>query len=227
MSPVISWSWRKKPFRYSVTPEDTLELARAVFLEGSPQSAVLWTLVQRFAFLYATGQFKSLRDFIRNYAQPLNPEWFPDGRRFQEYHRDLIAAGKTKEAAAELRRANARPAKAALTWEQIPVAVRHLVESVLSGNRPGSRAPGALHYWASRATPTMKPTEAKRYNASRRPELTLLDVGAGFGPGVNVFFASVESGNLSRLRFGSGSSGAIGGVVLVAILGYALYHYWG
>jgi len=228
MSSVLSWTWRGKPFKYTVTPADVLELARAVHLEGAPQSGVLWTLVQRFAFLYASGQSKSLADFVQNYAQPLNPEWFPNGSRFLEHHRDLLKAGKVKEAATELKKATARPAKARLTWEQLPLTVRHLVESVVSGNRPVSRAPGALHYWASRATSVMKPSEAKRYNASRRPELTLLDVGAGFGPGVNVFFSSVESGNLKRLRFGRDvNNGAIGGALLVAVLGYALYHYWG
>ncbi len=223
----FSWIWQKKPFQYVVTPDDKLELARAVQHEGPPQAAVLWTLLQRFAMLYARGDYKSLAVFVRAYAQPINPKWFPDGELFKARYQELLNAGKKAEAAAEKRRADLRPAKAKVTWEQISPSVRHLVENVLSGNRPISRAPGALHYWASRATPTMKPAEAKNFNASRRPELKLLDIGGGFGAGVNVFFSSADSVHLRNLRFGSGSGGAIGGALVALILGYALYRYYG
>lgn len=227
MSNTLSWTWQDKPFQYTLSQADVLELARAVSLEGKPQSAVLWTLLQRFAMLRARGQATDLATFIRAYAQPLNPLWFSDGPKFQEHYAMLMKAGKKSEAAIEKKRAETRAVRSQMTWEQLPVTVRHLVETVLAGNRQ-SPVPPALHYWASRATPTMKPTEARTFNQSRRPELTLLDVGAGFGPDVNVFFASMDSAHLKDVRFGSGTmAGAIGGGLLTLLfLGYALYR-WG
>ena len=226
----ISWKWKKRPFTYVLTPDDVLNLGRAIQAEGPPQSAVLWTLIQRFAFLFSTGEYTSLTQFLKDYVQPINPDWYPNGHRHLALIKELEKAGKTKELQAEKSRALGRPAKGERKWEELSASVRHLVESTLTGNRPISRAPDAVHYWASRATPQMTPSEAKAHNQKLKPELTLLDVGAGFGPGVNVFFSGSASQHLKQLAFHkTASSGSVGAVLLVAGagIGYALYRWLG
>lgn len=225
----ITWKWKKRAFGYDLTSEDVLNLARALQAEGPPHAAVLWTLIQRFAFLFATGEYTNLTAFLRAYVQPINPDWFPTGPKHAAYARELEQAGKVDEVAAERARAAKRPIKAKLPWESISATIRHLLESTLSGNRPISRAPGAIHYWASRATSGMTPAEAKAFNASRRPELQLLDVGAGFGPGVNVFFTGAASHHLKNLAFHKAIGPGTVGTALVAGLGiaYALYRWLG
>lgn len=226
----ISWKWKKKGFEYVLTPEDVLMLGRALNFEGPPASAVLWTLIQRFAFLRATGEYTSLAKFLRDYVQPINPDWYPDGHRHLALIKELESAGKTKDAELERLAASRRPAKGATTWLQLQAPVRHLLETTLTGNRPISRAPGAVHYWASRATAKMSPSEAKAYNQKLKPELTLLDVGAGFGPGVNVFFTGAASQHLTNLAFHKAmGANPVGAVLLVAGAGvaYALYRWLG
>lgn len=68
---------------YSVSEQDALWLARAVEAEGPVQTQVAATLVNGFCFLRATrGYSKNLTDFVRAYAQPVNPRWYVTGDRY-------------------------------------------------------------------------------------------------------------------------------------------------
>ncbi len=74
---------RAPGFRYRLSPLDVLWTARAVAYETSDpeeQAATLWTLTQ--AFVAGTAavpnpreRFGSLANFVRAYAQPVNPLW--------------------------------------------------------------------------------------------------------------------------------------------------------
>lgn len=59
-------------FRYQLTPEDALWLARAVQFEGGDRIATLWAFASRFAGFQRSGSFAT---FLRAYSQPINPLW--------------------------------------------------------------------------------------------------------------------------------------------------------
>jgi hypothetical protein len=74
--------------RYEVTDEDRLWLLRAVEAEGPIEQQVAQTLVNCFAYLHSRKpkSCPTLTWLIRNYAQPLNPRWYPDGDLFAKWH---------------------------------------------------------------------------------------------------------------------------------------------
>lgn len=90
--------------RYSVTPDDVLWFARAVEAEGLDDGKVLddrrvaQTLVNCFCLVASTHRNYSLTTFVRAYAQPVNPRWFPDG----DLHK--LWAGRGKDTSANARR---------------------------------------------------------------------------------------------------------------------------
>jgi hypothetical protein len=133
-----------KTVRYILTNEDYLTLLRAVEFEGEPRDGVAWTLLQRFAFLYP--QFRSFTDFIRAYAQPINPLWFPNGVKHVDWVRTLVSKGKTAEAEDEKRRAAKRVQYAATPLEKISSTTKDVVDTVF--NLGVSPVPGAVHYRA-------------------------------------------------------------------------------
>ena len=63
------------------TADDALWLRRAVEREGEPREWVAQALVNRWALLKDQGraEYPTLASFVRAYAQPVNPRWFPDG----------------------------------------------------------------------------------------------------------------------------------------------------
>jgi len=64
------------------TDGDALWLRRAVEREGEPRELVAQALVNRWAMLHdrpGPTAYPSLASFVRAYAQPVNPRWFPDG----------------------------------------------------------------------------------------------------------------------------------------------------
>lgn len=72
-------------YEYSATSADVLWLARAVQAEGEPRYIVAATLVNGFMYARsARGYRGSLAEWVRAYAQPVNPRWFPDGDLFRE-----------------------------------------------------------------------------------------------------------------------------------------------
>lgn len=224
----MKWNWGGKSYSYNIDDEDYLNLVRAVFFEGKPQNIILWTLLQRFAMLYSTGAYKNLSDFLKAYVQPINPKWFTNGALHQAYLKTLIEAGKNKEAEDEKRKAQVRVNKSKYPLGNFPVASISTVDNVLSGGIPRSPAPESVHYWASRASGNMSQTQAKEHNAKIKPNLTLLDVGVGWLPGVNVFFAAKDAGYPKNLNFKLPSSQSGSGLTkvggLIAILAtYFIY----
>lgn len=72
---------------YLVTPEDTLWLLRAVAAEGEPEGLVAQTLVNGFVWARAQTKFRgTLGDWVRAYAQPVNPRHFVTGDLFKKAH---------------------------------------------------------------------------------------------------------------------------------------------
>lgn len=78
--------------RYSVTPDDVLWLARAVEKEclddgkDLDERRVAQALVNCFCLEAKAGNYTSLERFVRAYAQPVNPRWYPDGDLFKRWN---------------------------------------------------------------------------------------------------------------------------------------------
>lgn len=153
---------------YNVTPEDRLWLLRAVEAEGPPAAGVAVALVNGFA--WATGNHrwvKPLADWVRAYAQPVNPRWYPDGDLYQ------LSLGGMSEAQqrAALQRARARESKHSTRTEfsaATVAAVNHAlstnvahditdyaaahVDATKKGYQPrSSAAPGQNRFWTRAA----------------------------------------------------------------------------
>ena len=227
---VMRWEWETRPYSYEISDDDYLNLARAVQFEGKPQNAILWTLLQRFAMLYALGTYKNLSDFVKAYVQPINPKWFPDGVLHKAYLKTLKDAGKKAEADAEIRNAQLRVNKAKYPLSNLTVTSISTVDNVLSGGITKSPSPESIHYWASRASSGMTQPQAKEANQKAKPGLTILDVGAGWLPGVNVFFTSPQAKNIHNLRFEKPgtktTSGIVKGLVGMSIFALVSYQLW-
>jgi hypothetical protein len=178
--------------------DDVSTLARAVEFEGLPQDAVLWCLLQRFCYLSALERGIEIAPFVRSYADSINPAWFMGGERYEEHVSHLRDIGKEDAASFERRKAQARSIKAERPWEMISTKTRDLVLRTLAG-ATSTPCPGAVHYWSSKAGKSLREIEARALNQAKAPSLTLMDIGAGFGPGVNVFFSSAGSGHLTGL----------------------------
>lgn len=144
---------RGKTTRYVLTQDDVDTLMRAVNFEGAPQAAVCWTLLQRFCFVYPI--YTSLATFVQAYAQPINPLWFPSGKRHIAELERLTRRGLREEYTAEERNAAKRRDMASLPLEQLQSRNRAIVQDVLSGQTP-SPAPQAVHYRA----PTVRTQDA-------------------------------------------------------------------
>lgn len=91
---------------YPVRASDVLWLMRAVEAEGPVQAHVAAVLVNGFTWARANGKWnRTLADWVRAYAQPVNPAYYPDGELF----RKAYDAADTEDAKATLlRRAEAR-----------------------------------------------------------------------------------------------------------------------
>lgn len=184
------WSWNGRKYDLPVSAKDVLVWARAVDAEGYPEIGVAWALLQRAAWLKVQGKAISLGSLVEQYAQPINPAWFPQGAKHLAEMERLLSTGDTQAASSEEARATARVKLANKEWSEISADTKRVLMSIISGQ---SRTPvvGAVHYWASRGPDFIS-------NQARKPELILLDRGYGFGPGRNVFFADKGS-----TRFGA------------------------
>ena len=67
---------------YQVTEEDVLWFLRAVDAEGAIESEVAATLINGFCFTRSQGHKWTLTEFVRAYAQPVNPRWYIEGDLF-------------------------------------------------------------------------------------------------------------------------------------------------
>lgn len=76
------------PYTYTVTDEDRLWLTRAVQHEGPVEREVAQVLVNCFAYLHSVKpkSCPTLTWLVRAYAQPINPEWFPEGKQFKRWN---------------------------------------------------------------------------------------------------------------------------------------------
>jgi hypothetical protein len=148
-------------YPYVITPKDKLDLTRAVAREGKPYDAVAWSLLQRFGWLYPTGQYETLSEFIRAYAQPINPRWFPNGDKHLARIRNLKRKGASSTRIDEEEdRAERRVDFASATYDDIDNKYISLVDGILSGSITNP-VKGAVHYIASMAPPNVSEDAAR------------------------------------------------------------------
>jgi hypothetical protein len=227
----MSWRWNGTPDEYKLSDEDLLNLARAAYYEGKPEIDVIRTLLQRYAMLRSTGygnQYPTLTRFLQSYVQPINPRWFPTGDLHLERVRQLVVAGKAKEAELENAAAKNRVKKATASWLAIPGAIRTLVSRVTEGKLVNSQPSYTVHYWASRASASMSREQARAHNQSLKPDMQIVDTGSGFGPGVNVFFNTPASRKaLTDVALALDTGTNMGPLIVASILAFAAWKVWG
>lgn len=91
---------------YRVTDEDVLWLLRAVAGEGPVRDEVAGTLVNGFVWARTQSGFPgTLAAWVRAYAQPVSPAWFPDGEKFKA---QLAGVSDASQRAKLLAKATAR-----------------------------------------------------------------------------------------------------------------------
>ncbi len=157
---------------YEPTASDRLWLLRAVQREGQPRRRVAQTLVNRFAWLYPKGHYSTLASFVRAYAQPVNPRWYPDGdlhaaavNRVRN-HRDLSASDKA-ESIGVLQAHAVRRRDVIATETHFDKEVFEAVDRALQKG-PIDIAPGTVHFAAPsirRAWPVTH--ESRSFKANR------------------------------------------------------------
>jgi hypothetical protein len=199
------WSWKGKTYSMPITVDDVITLARAIQFEGPPSDSVAWTLIQRAAWLWTNGNQVGLGSLVEQYAQPINPAWFPNGAKHIAEIERLTRLGDTAGVASENKKALARVAKANTRWSQLSSDTQSLVARILAGEST-SPLTGSVHYWMTRG-----PTFVMNQNA--KPTLSLINTGVWSA--TNVFFAEKDSGGFGGIQFINGLA-AYPGVVLPA-----------
>lgn len=180
-----------------LTNADLLEFARAIQFEGQPYLAVAYALLQRWGFLFPV--YRSFGTFIKAYAQPINPRWFPDGdlhRREVERIRNsttLTEAQRTERIADLNRRATNRLSMARTPWNLINTRTRDTLAAVLAG--APSPVAGAVHYNASPGSRELAEAKARRLGGA------VVDSGSGYGRTVNAFYSMPGSSQFDHTRF--------------------------
>lgn len=157
-------------FVYSVTPDDELWLLRAVEAEGAPRADVAAALVNKFVWRRARTSFRgTLADHVRQYSQPVNPRWFPDGDKFLETVKTLSEPDRQMALARAEHRRDIQATRTSFS-----PGTRKAVHVALS--RP-PRMPEALDFaasWVEKEAPVWRALTPKE-------------------PGKNRFWANVES----------------------------------
>lgn len=197
-SRAISFTVRKtgRDVVYTLTAEDFLELARAVEFEGPPQDCVAWTLLQRFAFLYPL--YKSLAVFIRAYAQPINPAWFPNGPLHQKWAASLRSKGNAAAADKEVKAAQKRVVNASRSLESLSRKTHDTLAHVFTAGA-ATPVPGSTHYRAPTIATSDIPTAAKARAEFAKSHNMLDIVQVGDPRKENWFFGEPGSPNF-RIR---------------------------
>lgn len=141
---------------YAPTADDRTWLLRAVQREGQPRRLVAQTLVNRFAWLHSRGHYPTLASFVRAYAQPVNPRWYPEG----DLHRaavstiqnkpDLSSSQKRDQVAELEKRAAARRDVVAVSSRFDPPVVEAVDRALELG--AVDLEPGTVHF----AAPTIR-----------------------------------------------------------------------
>lgn len=139
-----------KGTRYTPTPEDVLWLARAVQVEGAPRELVAQTLVNGFLWARdALGSKRTLAQWVRAYAQPVNPEWMPGG----EHYEQAMATADNDAERERIRAAGWRRQQEHATRTKFSRDTQTAVEKALSAP---PRLPGAVDYaaaWVEKPAP--------------------------------------------------------------------------
>lgn len=131
-----------KGTRYAPTAEDILWLARAVEVEGAPRLRVAQTLVN--GFLWARDELGSKRtvgEWVRAYAQPVNPMWMPGGKMYEHE----LANAKTEAEREAVRAKGYRRQREHATRVRFSDATQKAVETALTAP---PELPGAVDYAA-------------------------------------------------------------------------------
>lgn len=212
----LTWKWNGKQYTLPINRDDVIMLARAVEEEGYPEEGVAWALIQRAAWLNMQGNNVRLGKLVEQYAQPINPAWFPGGPKHKEEIARLERLGDRQGVLDEQARAIRRRAKAAKQWHEMSEKTRTIIGKILLNQLPNP-VQGAVHYWASRA-----PDFAG--NQARKPNLVLLDRGFGFGKGRNVFFAAKGSEAFQGIRVHGVALGfGFAGLLVAGLVGMAVW----
>lgn len=190
---------------YEPTEQDALWLARAVEREGPPHKGVAWTLVQRFAWLHPTGTYPTVASLVQAYAQPVNPRWFPDGDKHQQYLTTLSSQAQVAEANL---RAERRREYASTPWEHLSPEAKAAANEALQVLQE-SPVPGAVHFRAAvvprNATKQQAYQLAQRY-ADGRDDLdeVVRPIAEGYGEAgpVNWLFTAPGSKSLRLIPDG-------------------------
>lgn len=101
----------KAGYRYQLTPEDIIWLARSVQFEGGDHASTIWTYAQRQAKFRRGSSLKSL---VQAHSQPINPIWSTPGVAKCAEYPDRCTAAQIERR----RRASTIP------WSQISSSVK-------------------------------------------------------------------------------------------------------
>lgn len=152
-------------YNYRLSNKDILNLLRAVAHEGKPYNGVTWSLLMRFAWLYPSGNYDTLSEFVKAYAQPINPRWFPDGDKHKAHIRYLkrrFSGDKLQELIDEAEdRAERRVDYSNQELDEIDDKYKNVVYKILKGTESNPII-GAVHYIASRAPRGATENQAKQ-----------------------------------------------------------------
>lgn len=133
-------------FRYHITDDDMLWLARAIWGEADQNerggAAVAWAMAQYHALVLGSGgrrpAFSTLTALLRSYCQPINPMWASLDASGCRRSPDKCSDGLLR------RRAMITNAR----WESIPEVPRRIAERLAAGDLPNP-VPGMTD-WAAR-----------------------------------------------------------------------------
>ncbi len=186
--PELSWERKGETHRYTVTEDDWDTLVRAVAHEGQPYDGVMWSLIQRFIWIFPT--YSSITDFVQAYAQPINPRWFPDGDLHLKYmKRNHRKAERLRD---EEKRAARRVEYASQSIEDLDEKYLEVVNRILSGEG-STTVRGSVHYSASfarRGSNERTAMIAAGQFAKYRNMGPVIPSGAGYRRRVNWFFGA-------------------------------------
>lgn len=137
---------------YPVKASDVLWLSRAVQAEGPVQREVAAVLLNGFMWARARKGYKgTLTDWVRAYAQPINPRWYPNGDLFAgSYERADPATRETLKKRAQ-NRANVHS-----TRTQFTPGTEDAVRDALNGRVLSGELLAATDYAAGSLDATRK-----------------------------------------------------------------------
>ena len=191
---------RLEPGAYQPTHNDRVWLSRAVEGEGAPERLVAQALVNRFMWLRERDPklYPTLADFVRAYAQPINPRWMQGGDKFEARWRKADAAGKVR-----LRQQNAR-------------RQAHSTMTDFS-----DKTEDAVHRALTAGPVDLPSPDTTDYSAANMPEPGHLVRKTEHVPGRNTFYAA--KGARGWKGYGARVAPALGGAgALVVVLGLYL-----